>query len=62
MTDLEQFVLELDVPTITPPALSQHVPAGAGRLLRRLVKGGLDPDALQHAAAIVAYMDREPTA
>jgi hypothetical protein len=43
------------------PAVKRNVSAGAPRLLRRLLAVGLDPDAIEHAAALVVALDREPT-
>jgi hypothetical protein len=53
----EQLVFDLDAPPITKPAVSRHVPAGPARLLRKLVTGGLDTDAIEAAAALVAALD-----
>ena len=59
----EQFVFDLDV-SVRPseqidPVLSRHVKAGPGRLLRKLVAGGLDPQAVEAAAALVVALDEE---
>jgi hypothetical protein len=59
MSDLEQLVLEFDAPIVANPALSRHVKAGPAQLLRNLVVLGLDPRALEHAAALVAHLDEE---
>jgi hypothetical protein len=40
-----------------PPVLSRHVKAGPARLLRRLIATGLDPQALERAAALVVALD-----
>ena len=63
MTEFEQFAfdLDLDTSTVAQSALSRHVKAGPARLLRRLVTTGLDPGALDAAAALVAELDSEPT-
>jgi SOS response regulatory protein OraA/RecX len=62
VTEFEQFVFDLDAPTVANPVLSRHVKAGPARLLRRLVTTGLDPEALEAAAALVAAMDEEAAA
>jgi hypothetical protein len=61
-----QLVLELDVaaedmsaPENAKPVLSRRVRSGAASLLRKLVAYGLDPRALQSAAALVAALDEE---
>jgi hypothetical protein len=61
VTEFEQFVLDLDAPTVAIPALSRHVAPGAARLLRRLVVLGLAPDAIENAAALVAALEEEPS-
>jgi hypothetical protein len=43
-------------------ALSRHVEAGPARLLRALVRDGLDEDALPAAAALVIELDAEAAA
>jgi hypothetical protein len=65
---LEQLVFDLDPEQFPPkgehtqvrPLLSRYCPPGAARLLKRLVAGGLDLDALEVAAALVAELDAEP--
>jgi hypothetical protein len=60
MSDLEQLVLEFDAPIVAGPVLSRHVKAGPAQLLRNLVVLGLDPRALEAAAALVVASDEEP--
>jgi hypothetical protein len=43
------------------PAFKRNVQAGPARLLRRLISTGLDPGAIEHAAALCAHLDEEPT-
>jgi hypothetical protein len=64
VTDLEQLILDLSgAEWAAPrPVLSKHVRPGPARLLRRLVVLGLDPQAIEAAAALVAALDQEPTA
>jgi hypothetical protein len=59
MTDLEQLVFDLDLSGTksSVPEIKRNVQPGAARLLRRLVSGGLDVDALEAAAALVAALD-----
>jgi hypothetical protein len=52
---------EMSSPATARPALSDRVPGGPARLLRKLVAGGLDPQAVQAAAALVAALDAEVT-
>ena len=52
-------MLDLDAPTVAAPALSRHTPAGAPRLLRKLLSNGMDPAALEAAAALVAALDEQ---
>ena len=66
MTVLEQLVFDLDAAggDISPPAnakpvLGRHVADGAARLLRKLVATGLDPQAIESAAALVIALDSE---
>ncbi len=65
MTDLAQLAFDLDSPdaewSAPPLAVKRNVSGGAPRLLRRLLAIGLDPAALETAAALVAHLDREPT-
>lgn len=57
-----QLAFDLDTPPIPArPALSSHVSSGPGRLLRKLVVGGLDPQAVEAAAALVVALDEEAT-
>jgi hypothetical protein len=62
VTEFEQFVLDLDAPIVAIPVLSRHVKGGPARLLRRLVVCGLDPQAVEVAAALVAALDEEAAA
>jgi hypothetical protein len=55
MSDLAQLVFDLDLPQ--PAALSSYVPPGAARLLKALVVDGLDPQAIESAAALVVALD-----
>jgi hypothetical protein len=62
MTDLDQLVFDLDVEAV--PATKTTNPrgrpgTGSAGLLRRLVAIGLDPEAVVHAAALVAALDEE---
>lgn len=57
-----QLAFDLDAPTVANPVLSRHVKAGPARLLRRLVATGLDPRAIESAAALVAELDEEASA
>ena len=61
MTEFEQFVFDLDAPIVAIPAVARHVKGGPARLLRRLVVCGLDPQAVESAAALVAALDEEAT-
>jgi hypothetical protein len=64
MTAFEQFVFDLEwsEPDSAPePAVKRNVAAGPARLLRKLVSAGLDPEAIESAAALVAALDEEPT-
>jgi hypothetical protein len=56
----EQLVLPLlDIPDEPArPSFARRVPAGPTRLLRDLIRGGLDTAALPIAAALVLELDR----
>ena len=62
MTDLVQLVFELDLAGAheTAPGIKRNVAGGAPRLLRRLLAIGMDPGAIETAAALVAALDEEP--
>lgn len=60
MSALGQLVFDLEGAE-PRPALSRHVPAGAARLLRKLVADGLDPKALENAAELVVALDEWAT-
>jgi hypothetical protein len=62
MSDLEQLVLEFDAPIVARPVLSLHAKAGPAQLPLNLVKGGLDPRALEAAAQLVVALDEGATA
>jgi hypothetical protein len=65
VTDLAQLMFDLDLAdaewSAPEPAFKRNVQPGPARLLRRLISTGLAPDALEHAAALVAALDEEPT-
>jgi hypothetical protein len=54
----EQLVLSLE-PCRERPTFAGRVPPGPARLLRDLVRGGLDSAALPTAAALVLELDRQ---
>jgi hypothetical protein len=67
MIDLDQLAFDLDdLPgaewSAPEPPVKRNVAGGAPRLLRRLLAIGLDPAALEHAAALCAHLDEEPAA
>jgi hypothetical protein len=63
MTDLDQLVFDFEPLYVksSAPEIKRNVSAGAPRLLRRLLAIGLDPAALEHAAALCVALDAEPT-